>query len=318
MQSRKENGMPLYMNPNNWTKFWGPLYFFAPLRLCIFAFKIKDKHSSPLFTTAFKILPILLIYLLSGCERQHEKRTLLCEDCITRRENENHFTPYPQKIQNNHAYPWYHPSLTRISKYHFRCRGDVRHPMIKSEKGNENIYLFDCDGLQGHSLPIRDDKEFIYPVLIDILNYLQDKLGSVVITSGHRCPDHNSYVDSSFSNQFSKHMIGAEVDFYVRNMEKTPLKVIDCIQNYFLEHSQNKDDPAFTRFQRYEKDDLPLITKPWFNKEIFIKLYLSNEGRNFDNQHPFPYISIQVRWDSEKNEKVNYSWERAFYGFYRK
>ena len=31
-------------------------------------------------------------------------------------------------------------------------------------------------------------------------------------------------------------------------------------------------------------------TIPWFNKEIFIKLYRKSEGRDGDNRHPYPYL----------------------------
>jgi hypothetical protein len=53
------------------------------------------------------------------------------------------------------------------------------------------------------------------------------------------------------------------------------------------------------------------------NKEILIKFYMPNEGRNADNRHPFPYLSIQVRFDRETNMRVAYSRADAQY-FLRK
>ena len=57
--------------------------------------------------------------------------------------------------------------------------------------------------------------------------------------------------------------------------------------------------------------------KPWYNREIFIKLYQKNEGRNFDNRHPYPYISVQVRYDYDAQKKVTYSWDKAFRNYMR-
>lgn len=265
-------------------------------------------HNCPLMSIGF-----LLMLFLTACERQSERPILQSGEYIIRSKQEFRFIPPSQNYQAPVPHPWHIPSATRINQYHFRCKGSVGNSAITIEKEEGKICQFDCEGSLRHSLPIREDKEFIYPILVDLLNYLQDTTGhSVVITSGHRCPDHNTYVDSSPSNQFSKHQIGAEVDFYVEGMETAPLKVIDCIQKYYSKKNEAEV------FKRYEKEDVLIRTKPWYNKEIFIKLYQSDEGRNFDNRHAFPYISIQVRWDRDKQEKVNYSWQKAFYGFQRK
>ena len=47
-----------------------------------------------------------------------------------------------------------------------------------------------------------------------------------------------------------------------------------------------------------------LAIEPWQNKEILIKLYQKDEGRDLDNRHPHPYISIQVRYDRDRGEPV--------------
>ena len=67
-----------------------------------------------------------------------------------------------------------------------------------------------------------------------------------------------------------------------------------------------------------KNQDTGILTAPWYNKEIFIKLYKKKEGRNFDNRHPYPYISIQVRFDTELNERVIYSWDKAYKNYLRK
>jgi hypothetical protein len=144
---------------------------------------------------------------------------------------------------------------------------------------------------------------------LDLLNYVQEQTGKrVIVTSGHRCPAHNTYADLSKDNRTSKHQIGAEVDFYVQGMEDTPLAVVELLMGFY----QGKE---FGAFQRYEKSDVS--TKPWMNQEIFIKLQLSHEGRDIDNRHPHPYITLQVRYDREAKERVSYDWKKANLGYAR-
>jgi len=88
-------------------------------------------------------------------------------------------------------------------------------------------------------------------------------------------------------------MIGAEVDFYIEDVD--PLLIIETLQKFY-----NKP------FLRYTKGDLNVKTEAWYNDELFIKLYLPGEGRDRDNQHSFPYIGIQVRFDKERKQKVRF------------
>lgn len=212
-------------------------------------------------------------------------------------------TPYPWEKEN---------SLPKMTKEYFRCKGSSLNPVRSESVGGEVVKYHDCGGCERHSLPLKDGKEFIYPILIDLLNHIQEQTGKrLVITSGHRCPEHNAYVDPSPLNLYSKHQIGAEVDFYVQGMENNPEAVLKHIFAYY------KNKKEYTEFSRYEKNDANVSTQPWMNKEIFIKLYKANEGRNLDNRHPYPYISIQVRHDSTKNQRVSYSWDQAFSNFLR-
>jgi len=219
---------------------------------------------------------------------------------------------YPWEIGNSDKYP-------RITKEFFRCKGSILNPVrIVQNVGEEPQRFYDCGGSQKHSLPVREGKEFIFPVLIDLLNYLQQKTGKrIVITSGHRCPEHNSYADSSKENQYSKHMIGAEVSFYIQGMEETPELVVSLIKDFYKEASKHKGLKDFSDFQRYEKGDTNVVIQPWYNKEVFVKIFGKKEGRNFDNRHPYPYISIQVRFDTDLQEKVIYTWDKAFNSYMR-
>jgi hypothetical protein len=206
----------------------------------------------------------------------------------------------------------------RISKEFFRCKGTSLNLPLAEGEGDKKTYYQDCGGGGSHSLCLRANKEFIYPVLIDLLNYIQTKTKKkVVITCGHRCPQHNAYADRSAFNQTSKHMIGAEVDFYVEGMERAPMKVVELIMQYYRSTDPYSGHTEYEQFLRYDKSDTNVSTMPWFNKEILIKLFKDHEGRDLDNQHSYPYISLQVRYDRDQKERVVYTWERAFKGYHR-
>lgn len=240
---------------------------------------------------------------------------------IYRRQDESLFHLSLPTLVEHQPYPWEERisgNHVKITKDFFRCKGSSLNPVRCIQKGNDQHRVYDCGGPQKHSLPLREQKEFIYFILIDLLNYIQTKTGKrVVITCGHCCPDHYIYMNPSSTNQDSKHLIGAEVDFYVQNMEDQPEKIIDLIFAYYREHEKYKGLKEFEEFKRYEKG-LPYVSYvPWYNGEIFIKLYNKNEGRDFDNRHPYPYVSIQVKYDWDLDEKVTYSWDKAFHNFHR-
>ncbi len=253
-----------------------------------------------------RLIFLLPLLFLVGCSSREDtaKKSNLKGEYLFRKEKERFYTVVKPKSQKRQEYPWEkrfmgkHP---RITKEFFLCKGNPLNPVvIKKREGKEDVYFRDCSGSEHHGLPLCDGKEFIYPCLIDLLNHVQEKTGKkVVITTGHRCPLHNTYCDNEPSNFGSKHMMGAEVDFYVEGVEREPQKIIDLLMAYYK--NQGKD---YENFQRYEKTEL--VTKPWYNKEIFIKLYRENEGRDFDNQHSHPYISIQVRYDRNTDKKVTF------------
>lgn len=257
----------------------------------------------------------LLLFSCSGSIDPEVERVRK-ENCvgsyIQRKEGEYQFT-LKEPIQNKRPfYDWEQEQdmPSKITKEYFRCKGSALHPSkIDDEKAQNPKIIKDCNGK--HSLPILGEKEDIYPVFIKILNYVQKRTRKkVVITTGHRCPTHNTYADSSKRARTSKHLIGAEVDFYVQGMEDEPNKVIDLIFEYYANQG------VYKNFSRY-LGNTDVSTKPWYNKEMFIKLYLENEGRDFDNRHPYPYIGLQLRFDSKKKENVVYTWEKASKGYYQ-
>ncbi len=243
---------------------------------------------------------------------RHHHRSPLTSSPIYRAPNATSILPSALETEPVPSYPWESAvtgKISPITKEYFRCKGSSLNPpipILKDGKVVEN--LFDCHGADSHSLPIRHGKEFIYPILIELVNEIQAATGKpVIITSGHRCPAHNRYVDRSPKNQASKHLIGAEVSFYVAELESNPEVVLNAIFAFY--HSNPRyaaEGKAYTEFERYDKE-VDSTTKPWMNKEIFIKLYLPHEGRNGDNRHPFPYFAIQVRFDKDTNMRVAYT-----------
>ncbi len=260
---------------------------------------------------------------LSGCsgleqsEQEKLRRMNTKGEFIHRTHNESYYTLQDPVQRQRELYPWeeaYIGTHSKITKEFFRCKGSSSNPPHADHKDPARaVNYFDCGGFQKHSLPLRGDKEFVYPILVDLLNEVQTKTGGkVVITCGHRCPVHNAYADNSTYNQNSKHMIGAEVDFYVQGFENKPEEVIQILMKYYQDNTLYQKDKQYTEFLRLDAKNLNVSIEPWYNKEVLIKLYKKAEGRDFDNRHPYPYISVQVRFDREQNEKVISSWQKAF------
>lgn len=229
--------------------------------------------------------------------------------------------PPPALAGPKPTYPWetsYIGTLPRITKEFFRCKGNPLNPVRIVKEAEGLVRYYDCGGVEKHSLPLNNGKEFIYPILIELLNYLQVKTNKrVVITSGHRCPEHHAYTDPRPSSRNSKHLMGAEVSFYVQGLEDRPEEVVQELKRYYQQEPKYKEQKEFTEFLCYEKEDTQTMTRPLYNKEIFIKLYKATEGRNFDNRHPYPYISIQVRYDTATQKKVVFDAQQAFRNYLR-
>lgn len=251
---------------------------------------------------------LLILSFLAGCsgfqeaeEKKVRERNLTAAP-IQRQSNETFFALPPVEEKKIPHYPWKARRIgshLRITKEFFRCKGKLLNPPLQLQRNNQVFYHLDCGGIEKHSLPLRDGKEFIYPILIDLLNYVQKKTQKkVVITCGHRCPTHNLYADPSKRAQTSKHLVGAEVDFYVEGMEHSPEDVIQILKSYY--------ETPFNRSQ------MPHVDTPiWINREITITLYQPPEGRDLDNQHSYPYLSIQVNFDQERKRPVQYNWHQA-------
>lgn len=254
-----------------------------------------------------------LLFLLMGCSNESQPPAMLSYqsgEYITRKQDERRFAVPPPTEQPPPPRPWNTNQLYDINRYHFRCKGCASNPPLTADKATH----FDCGGADHHSLPLRNNEEFVYPILIDLLNHIQNETGKPIrITSGHRCPEHNVYIDPSPQNQTSKHLIGAEVDFYIIGLENQPEIALKWIVDYYKNHPKEE----YRQFERYDKEDAQTRQRPWYNKEVFVKIFAPSEGRNLDNSHHNSYISIQVRYDEERKQKVVYSWPGAHNSYYR-
>ena len=265
----------------------------------------------------YKSLFIFLLLFLVSCNikdsRKNKIKNIKIEE-ITRGEKDIYFDFSKVESRKIKNYPFENEveHLPKISKEYFRCKGSPLNLERIDERDSDNIKIYlDCEGSSKHSLPLINKKENVYPVLVDILNYLQKKTKKRVnITCGHRCPKHNTYADFDKTAKTSKHMIGAEVDFYVEGYENKPFEILDLIFKYFKEKKYYKNKNEYENFYEYTKAT-DVKNPPFYNKEIFVKIYDFDEGRDFSNRHPYPYISLQVLFDKDNNEKVTYTWEKA-------
>ncbi len=255
----------------------------------------------------------MLAFLLFSCssmeESEKERIRKLNEkkEIIFRMHDDFFFVNDDAVWQQRVKYPWEEAQdckYLKITKDYFRCKGSS----INGNRVLDGKEYCDCDGIDCHGLPYKNGKEFVYPIMIDILNYIQKTTSSkVVITCGHRCPEHNIYSDLSKANQTSKHQIGAEVDFYVEGYEDNLLQVVKLIMQFY----QDDKDIGYQHFINGVGD------RNWHNNEIIIKFRLEGEGRDFDNRHPYQYITIEVKRDRSLNEAVNYNWNMAHNGYLR-
>lgn len=256
------------------------------------------------------ILFLTIIAILTSCSglERTEREKLKKQNCKAEyiyREDNDYQSPLALPAHTPRTlYPWESEAhLPRITKEFFRCKGSPLNPPLPAATP-----LSDCDA--AHGLPILHGKEGVYPILVDLLNYVQKKTGKrVVITCGHRCPSHNTYAAPDAKT--SKHQIGAEVDFYVQGMEDRPQEIAGLLMQYYQEVPLYRNQKEYQTFQRYEKADANVSIQPWLNKEVYIKINQRHEGRDLDNHHPHPYLTIQVRYDRSHNEKVAYDWAKA-------
>ncbi|MBI5346441.1 MAG: hypothetical protein HZB76_04800 [Chlamydiae bacterium] len=252
----------------------------------------------------------LLLFFLWSCSTSSDdeikRKNAKVEYIIRQHDSVYHAIEKPQKRKRD-PYPFEKDenSIPKITKEFFRCKGSPHHPAIQDKKDPSKL-LNDCEGYR-HSLPMINGKEGVYPVLLDILNYIQRKTEKrVVITCGHNCPMHSEYSEEPPG---SRHMLGAEVDFYVQGLENEPQKVLNLIFQFYKESLAFKKNIEYQQFSK--------SSQGYANKEIFIRVFQKNEGRNFNNRHLYPYVCIQVRYDRDLKENLVFNQVRAENGILR-
>lgn len=251
----------------------------------------------------FFILPLPIAFLsCSGIEQsemQKIKKLQAHKEKVTPLEMQSPLMSFEHKKRVLKPYFWEKTidgNIPKVTKEFFRCKGSITNPLAKVKSGQSVVFQFDCRGIDDHSLPLRDGKEFVYPALIDILNDIQQQAKSkVIITSGHRCPLHDAYVLGFRSN--SKHQIAAEVDFFVEGYKNSPEKIITMLNSYYKK----------TSFGPLRK----IGEKVFENSEVICRIVYDREKLIFDNKISHPYLTLELKYDRASQSKVVYNWNAA-------
>ena len=118
---------------------------------------------------------LFILLFLSSCSdnREPPKPPIQATgEYIYRLHNEVLYTAEAPKKIDPPTYPWdsvgKHPKIT---KEYFRCKGSCLNTVRTGKVKNETVQYFDCGGTERHSLPMRNNKEFVYPILINLLKY---------------------------------------------------------------------------------------------------------------------------------------------------
>jgi hypothetical protein len=232
---------------------------------------------------------ILLFVALVSCNRvqkRHEKQVrnyYKKVGHISRYKNQRQFSFTVGNPRSAPEYPFSTTNrygLRKITKELFRCKGSG------ASKLTENGWLFDCNAIHTHSLPVQDTREFIYQEFLDLLNALQDKTGKrVLVHEGHRCPKHNHYLDSSYKNSFSKHQIAARVTFSLQGYSLP--ETIDVIREYYT----SCNNPLYIKAEGI-----------WSNK--YIRVYAMQP------------IALELMFDRDSQKRVEYSYRQAHKSLY--
>ncbi len=256
------------------------------------------------------LLLMMLASACSGFEQSEKRRIRQCnekEGKIFRLSGESLFSFAPIERKELEIYPWeVRESLEfpRITKEFFRCHGSQHHPHKVVESENKEIEIYDCNGIDEHGLVMKGGKEYVHTCFLELLNMLQDTFHQrVVITSGHRCPKHDRFINGYGKEKVTSYQIGAAVDFYVEGQEENSYRVIEKVMNFFCRDKKSQ----FTK----KGEDC------WRNHEVIITLNPKTTPRNDDNLHPYPYITIELRYDREDKKPIVPTWRQAHYGYKR-
>jgi len=257
----------------------------------------------------------VLAFCLVGCsgleqsEQEQIRKVNAKVDPITRFSDEHFYEiSFPQKKTEKRAgLKESSSSIKKIDKEQFRCRGSLSNKPIVSLDGKT---LNDCEGAYKHSLPIRAEKEFVYPALIEVLSFIQNRLSKkVVILSGHRCIDHLRYIKQDYTPVSFKSLIGAEVRFYVEGAENEHDSIVSAIFSYYdLFFPKDKQMVSFISSSENKVHE---------NKELTVRLIEPNDPEIEEHALSFPYYQIELKFDRELNKKISAKLEDGLSAYYR-
>lgn len=193
----------------------------------------------------------------------------------------NFILPY-ELPQKKPTYPWNtcYPRFLSLTKYSFQCPGT---------NPEANIPLHQkCLGALHHGLPLVNGKEYIYPRLIDLLNFLQkENKEKIMVIRGHLCPKAFSLLDPK--EQHEKYLIGAMVKVSSQvNWEKN----LSTLVKKFYD-KKKEEDPLY---------EIGSSTYPitFINQEFKFIIYPSLLTN---------IMEIEVLYDKEKDSRINFTEE---------
>ncbi len=255
--------------------------------------------------TMKKNLIIVLLFFIScstADERSQKQRMKnnLSDEKIYRLSSEKVYQIDPLELAARELYPWENESrYPKITMNTLRCRGSKDAKVIQS---GDKVFE-DCGGLHDHGLPYQDGEEFIYPALITLLNKVQNSFDKkVIVTSGHRCPKHHNYLMKEQS-KISRYMMGCKVDFTVEGFENQPEEIIQKIIDLY---------PG-EEFQKVKQADGLIV---YTSKEFHLMIAKEGEHSITGGMH-HPVVSVDVRYDRDKEEAIILDWDKSFHGFIR-
>ena len=84
-----------------------------------------------------------------------------------------------------------------------------------------------------------------------------------------------------------------------------------------MQFYQENSEEDYLRFMKCQRNPRGLKQPGWYNKEVLVRINDKDEGRDFDNRHPYPYVTMELRYDREKDRQVEYTWKSAHTGYVR-
>ncbi|MCF7806751.1 MAG: hypothetical protein K9M07_00185 [Simkaniaceae bacterium] len=258
---------------------------------------------------------VIIALIFVGCRGlEKSEKEKICkanaiDEPIYRLSDETCITVEPGHSRLRERYPWEERlvgDFPAITKEFFRCKGSHSHSDIVL---GDKVFR-DCGGIETHSLPIQDRDEFVYPILLNLLNYVQAQMKrQVVVVCAHRCPLHQAYATHSSEKKISKHMMGAEVDFYVNGAEDKPYEAVKYLMQYYRDDPDVLEKKPFTQF--FEASSSQNGVSSWMNREIIIRIHHSQGEEDLDHPTTHPFITIELRYDRISGKRVDFNWNQA-------